>query len=322
MKTGIKKILITGANGMIGNAIVQVLISKYKLILVDAYTSRIEKYADKATIIKNDLVKISAWQEALDGVYCVVHLAAAVHWIPKTSEEERQFIQTNAEGTKILYKACAEHGVERFLFFSTNDVYAASNELITEETATAARGIYGESKFLAEEYLREASLARKTAVCIFRPASVYGENDKGSMKSLISFCRKGVVPMIGKGENKKALLYLKDIVQAVERYIASEKDQNREVFNISSGDYKYKEIIDTICSSYGLKPLRVYVPAWFCKKIASKISPLKKLAVAGEVKTVSNDKAHKLLGYEGKYSIEAGLIDAKSYYVGAGVRRY
>ena len=301
---------------MIGTAIVQEMINKYQLILVDAYTNRIEKYLGRATIIKNDFIKVSEWQDMLDDVYCVVHLAAAVHWVPKTKEEQKEFIQTNAIGTKLLYKACVEHDVEKFLFFSTNDVYHSSDKLITEATVTAPKGIYGESKFLAEEYLREASLKSKTAVCIFRPASVYGANDKGSMRSLIGLCKKGIVPVIGKGENKKALLYLKDIVRAVDLYITGENDLNGEIFNISSGNYEYKKIIETICSSYRLKPIRVYIPAWFCKRIASKIAPLKKLAVAGEVKAVSNDKAFKMLGFAGKYSLEEGLADAKDYYMG------
>ena len=311
-----KKILITGANGMIGSAIVQEMINKYQLILVDAYTNRIEKYLGQATVIKKDLIKVSEWQDMLDSVYCVVHLAAAVHWVPRTKEEQLQFVKTNAMGTKILYKACVEHGVERFLFFSTNDVYRASDKLITEETVAAPKGIYGASKFLAEEYLREVSLKSKTAVCIFRPASVYGENDNGIMKSLVELCKKGIVPMIGKGENKKALLYLKDIVKAVECYITGENGLNGEIFNIASGNYEYKKIIETICNSYRLKPIRVYIPAWFCRRIASKISPLKKLAVAGEVKAVSNDKAFKMLCYAGKYSLEEGLADAKDYYMG------
>jgi len=312
-----KKILITGANGMIGSAIVQEFISEYELILVDPYTDRIDQYKDKATLITKNLTEVSEWQNMLDGVYCVVHLAAAVHWVPKTMAEEQQFIQTNAEGTRILYDACEKHGVERFLFFSTNDVYEATDKHITEETTVNPKDVYGKSKLLAEKYLLKGLKTSKTAVCIFRPASVYGENDKGSMKSLIAFCRKGIVPMIGKGENKKAILYLKDIIQAVERYIDNESNLNGEIFNVSSGDYSYKEIINAICNSYGFKPSRIYIPAWFCKNIASKIVPIKKLAVAGEIKTVSNDKANKLLGYKEKYSLIDGLMDGKDYYAGS-----
>lgn len=309
-----KKVLITGANGMIGSAIVNEFIDKYDLLLIDPYTDKIDKFKDKATVLKNSLNDIEKWENNLEGVNTVVHLAAAVHWKPKNKEEEQQFIDTNAEGTRKLYEACTKHGVERFLFFSTNDVYEASDKLITEDTPVNPQSIYGKSKLLAEQYLLEDSKKSNTAVCIFRPASVYGENDKGSMKSLIGLCKKGIVPMIGSGANKKALLYIKDIVQAVKRYVDCENNLNGEVFNISSGDFGYKEMIDAISSIFEVKPFRLYIPGWFCKNIASKLGPIKKLAVAGETKIVSNEKAEKLLGYKRKYSLVEGLRDAKGYY--------
>ena len=309
-----KKILITGANGMVGSGVVREFINKYDLVLVDPFINRLEQYKRKARIIRKDLTEVDEWQKELDGVYCVVHLAAAVHWVPKTKEEKQKFIQINAKGTRVLYDVCARHGVERFLFFSTNDVYEPSDRLITEETPVNPRDIYGKSKLLAEQYLLEESRKNKTSICIFRPASIYGENDKGSMKSLISFCKKGIVPMIGNGNNKKALLYLKDIIQAIEKYIESKDSFNGEIFNISSGDFEYKEIIDTICNIFKFKPIRIYIPAWFCKNIACKIGLFKKLTVAGETKIVSNDKANKMIGYKRKYDLKNGLEDAKSYY--------
>ncbi|WP_291569575.1 NAD-dependent epimerase/dehydratase family protein [Clostridium sp. UBA4548] len=309
-----KKVLITGANGMIGIAIVNEFIDKYELVLVDPYTDKIDKFKNKATVLKNNLNNITEWENNLNGVNTVVHLAAAVHWKPKNKEEEQQFIDTNAKGTKKLYEACTKHGVERFLFFSTNDVYEASDKLITEDTPVNPQSIYGKSKLLAEQYLLEDSKKSNTAVCIFRPASVYGENDKGSMKSLIGLCKKGIVPMIGNGANKKALLYTKDIVQAVKRYVDCKNNLHGEVFNISSGDFGYKEMIDAICSIFEIKPFRLYIPGWFCKNIASKLGPIKKLAVAGETKIVSNEKAEKLLRYKKKYSLVEGLGDAKGDY--------
>ncbi len=309
-----KKVLITGANGMIGNALVNKFINKYELILVDQNSDRLDQFKDNALIIKNSVKNISEWKDALDGVYCVVHLAAAVHWAPKTRQEEQQFEETNTDGTRILYKACSGRGVERFLFFSSNAVYEDSEELISEGSPVNPRGAYGRSKLAAEQFLLGEMKTGKTAVCIFRPASVYGENDKGSMRLLVSLCRKGVVPMIGNGANKKALLYIADIVQAVEKYIESEKDLNGEIFNVSSGDFRYREMINVICKSYGFNPFRVYIPAWFCKNIASRIRPIGKLAAAAETRAVSIEKASRLLGYQTKYSLEDGLMDAKGYY--------
>lgn len=314
-----KKILITGANGMIGTAIVHELINGYELILVDKNTDKIHQYADRLTVINEDITDICQWQVYLSNVFCVVHLAAQVHFQPQTLDEENKFIYTNAESTRILYDFCTEHNVERFLFFSTNDVYEPSDELITEQTPVAPQGIYGKSKYLAEQYLLNSSTHKKPTVCIFRPASVFGENDRGSMKTLVGLCRNGIVPMIGKGGNRKALLYVKDVARAVNQYISSSNDHDKEVFNISSGDFTYKQIIDTICSVYGYNPMHIYVPNWFCTQVASRINPIKKLSVAAENKTISTDKAHEVLGYIAEYSLSDGLLDSQAYYVGQSI---
>jgi len=88
-----KKELITGANGMIGSAIVNEFIDKYELVLVDPYTDKIDKFKNKATVLKNSLYDIEKWESNLDGVNTVVHLAAAVHWKPKNKEEEQQLLR-------------------------------------------------------------------------------------------------------------------------------------------------------------------------------------------------------------------------------------
>lgn len=310
------KILVTGANGMIGSALIKEFVNKYQLVLVDAYTSRIDKYKNNVTIVQKNLVEDIDWENVLSDVFCVVHLAAEVHWVPKSKEEKEKFIKINAEMTRAFYKKCSIHGVKKFLLFSTNDVYEASDKQITEETPVNPVGVYGESKLLAEKYLINDSKNSKTSICIFRPASVYGENDRGSMKSLINLCKKGIVPMIGKGENPKALLYIKDAVQAVERYINCEKDLNGEIINISSGDFRYKDIVETICNLFSYKPMRLYISSWFCKGVVTKIRSLSKLATAAETKIVSNDKAINLLNYRPQYDLNKGLADARDYYIG------
>lgn len=309
-----KKVLITGANGMIGNAIINELIDSYELVLVDPFIDKIEKYSNRALIIKDNLYDISKWEVNLNEVYCVIHLAAAVHWKTKNKKEEKQYMEINAECTRKLYNACTEHGVGKFLFFSTNDVYVSSNEIITEDTPVNAKGIYGRSKLLAEQYLIESSKTSNTSICIFRPASVYGVYDKGSMRSLIGLCKKGIVPIIGDGTNKKALLYVKDIVLAVKKYVNCEIDLNGEIFNISSGNFEYKDIIDAICYVFNVKPLRLYIPRWITNKVL-KFGPFVKLSIAGESKIVSDDKIKKTLGYEMKYSLYDGLNDAKEFYM-------
>lgn len=309
-----KKVFITGANGMIGSALVRKLVDKYQLILLSPDTDRIEKFKDRVTIIEKKLSDLEDWKDKLAGVDSLIHLAAAVHWVPKTEEDKEYFIKVNAEETKKVYLAAKEMKVNKFLFFSTNDVYKPSKQLITEANKVSPKNIYGESKLKAEEYLLNESKDGNTSVSIFRPASVYGKNDRGSMKSLIKFSSKGFIPMLGNGKNKKALLYLKDLVQAVEDYIESEKDLNRAIFNIQSGNYEYREIINSICQVFNFNVFKVPVPMWFINNIAGRISFLKKLETAAETKIVSSEKAKNLFGYESEFDLIKGLKNSKEYY--------
>jgi nucleoside-diphosphate-sugar epimerase len=309
------KIVITGANGMVGSSLVDRLAGRFELVLVDVVTGRIESLGDSNRVLKASCLCVDEWESALENAYCVVHLAALVHRTAGTSGESDQYIATNVEATRMLYEACVRQRVRRFLFFSTNDVYRPSRELATEETPTEPRGPYARSKLIAEQHLWEASRDVGTAVCVFRPASIYGENDTGSMRSLVLLCRKGVVPMIGRGNTPKALLYVKDAAQAVERYIVSQRDHRGEVFNICSGTHTYREIIDTICEVYRLAPLRVCVPEWFCRRIAPRIRPLSKLATAAQARVISGCKAARLLGYKPEYSLAEGLTDSIDYYL-------
>lgn len=311
-----KKILITGANGMVGSALVQELVDSYDLVLVDKNINRIIEHGTRANvkILESDLHNLSNWTNELENVYCVIHLAAAVHWEPKNVQQEELFIKTNTEATTKLYDACSQLGVKRFLFFSTNDVYKATDDLIDEEFATEPKGVYGRSKLIAENNLLEKSKNSPTAICVFRPSSIYGVNDKGSMSSLIRLSKKGFFLMLGKGKNKKSLLYLSDIVKIVHKYIQNENDFNGHIFNVSSGNYSYQEIVETINTVFSLRPLKLFVPGWFCEYIAPKFRLLKKINSAYETKIISDAKIKELLCSLEGYPLKDGLQDAKYYY--------
>lgn len=312
-----KKLLITGANGMVGYALVKNFIGRYRLILVDKYTDKINEYknVDTIDIVKCDLSEMNRWDDVLKDVYCVIHLAAVVHSVPKTDEEIKNYYNINLNATAKLYKYAQKNKIKKFLFFSTNDVYEPSEEMINEKILPSASSIYGQSKLLAERILLELSDNSHCKVCIFRPSSIYGVYDQGSMKTLVKFCKRGIVPIIGKGNNIKSLLYLKDVVCAVECYINTLDISNGEIFNISSGNLEYKQIINFICMSYNLKTIKVYIPKWICNKVLARIKILKKLVVVGQSKVIQYDKAEHELGYTSKYNLIDGLYDAKNYYL-------
>lgn len=299
---------------MIGTAIIERLIEDYELIVLDRFDDNLSKY--NLTVIKEDLCEVAKWKAHLKDVYCVIHLAAAVHSRPRTLAEEAEFTRINTVATAALFGACAEMGVSRVLFFSTNSVYPDSEISLDENAPIHPQGVYGRSKFDAEREAQDVIKSTGMPICIFRPASVYGARDRGSMKSLVGLCKKGIVPVTGGGGNTKALTYVRDIAGAAACYARHENPFSGQAFNIASGNYTFIEMLDAIGEAYSLHPKRIFLPAFITAPFLRGIPPINMLAVAASSKAVSFEKMEQVLGYSPRYTLRDGLRDCREYYVG------
>jgi len=112
-----KNVLLTGANGFIGSAIMHRLQG-------DAYRVRGAVRANRRAVTDNgEYIKIeglgkdSDWGDALDGIEVVVHTAARVHIMHDSATNPlKQYLEVNLEGTLNLAKQAAAAGVRRFIF--------------------------------------------------------------------------------------------------------------------------------------------------------------------------------------------------------------
>jgi UDP-glucose 4-epimerase len=89
----------------------------------------------------------------------VIHLAA-LHYIPAAVADPALAVGTNVLGTQVLLSAALTHGVERFWFASTGDVYGPSERPHREDEPTRPFNIYGLSKQQGEQLV---ALASRTA---------------------------------------------------------------------------------------------------------------------------------------------------------------
>lgn len=107
----------------------------------------------------------------------VLHVAAVVH---QPSQQDRDYtLKVNRDLPVAVCLRAAEHGVRQFIFMSTMAVYgmAPSRQgtgTITPVSACQPTTIYGESKWAAEEALRELVLSCPLNLSIIRPPMVYG----------------------------------------------------------------------------------------------------------------------------------------------------
>jgi nucleoside-diphosphate-sugar epimerase len=308
------KIVITGGNGMVGSELVDKLRKKYRITVIDKLDSNITGFSEDIEICRYDFCNTERIEPCLKDAFAVIHLAAAVHWVPKSEMDKEKFAEINARATERFFYACARNNVKRVLFFSTNDVYEESDSIVGEDYSISPKSVYAKTKYDAEKFAIKVSNETGMPICIFRPASIFGKGDKGSLKTLIKLCRIGIVPVVRGGKNLKSLSYVKDISLAVDSYLGNNDPLGGQAFNIATGTYSFSRLLDAIQEVFGLKFIRISLPAWFVFKILAKLPFVNKMATAAGTKAVDYDKYSAKTGYKPVYDLDDALRDCAQYY--------
>jgi UDP-glucose 4-epimerase len=190
--------------------------------------------------IRGDILVAGSYVEKLRGIDVVVHLAALAHSVPGTKEEADRFWMVNLDGTKTLLAAAAEQGVRRFVHVSTVAVLSPSDG--------GYASAYADSKRAAEQEV--LGFRDRIEVVIVRPATVYGPNDRGNVYKLIRWVDRGLPAIIGSGENRKSLVYSRNLADAL--LFLSEHGKSGESYVVTDGhDMSMKEIVGEISRSLG-----------------------------------------------------------------------
>lgn len=212
------KILITGAGGWLGSELTERLLEQGNSIRAFVLFSSKKldelklKYNELLEIVEGDICSRESVNEALNGIEQVYHLAAKVHSLPKNKEEEQQFFKINTEASEQLFELCIDHDVKRVIFYSSVSVYGESEEIIDVDSPKNPVTPYAKSKLMAEEVGLKLFKEKGLPITIIEPVTVYGGDDVGNFEKLKKLVNKGFVPRFGDGENKKTVIYYKDLI--------------------------------------------------------------------------------------------------------------
>lgn len=168
------KVLVTGATGFLGQAIVDRLCADghgvRALVRPGKTLGR-----DGVELFEGDVCDDGAVRDALAGVDAVVHAAARVD--TKGSWEE--FAETNIRATRRVIRAAVAAGAQRVVHISSLSVYAVPADGVTiaedspYESESDSRGHYSRSK-LAADRIALAEAERGAPVVVLRPGLLYG----------------------------------------------------------------------------------------------------------------------------------------------------
>ena len=212
-----KKILVTGANGQLGQCLQKISsqFEEFEFIFTDSETLDIT--------IKEE-VNDFFWQNAPD--FCINAAAYTAVDLAETDVEKAFLV--NADGTENLAEACAENNAQ-FIHVSTDYVFDGENNLAyTEEDFTNPLGVYGASKLAGDELALEVN----PCSVILRTSWVYSEFGKNFVKTMLNlFATKEelniVADQFGQPTNAN------DLAEAIMKIIKSEKI-TPGIFNFSN----------------------------------------------------------------------------------------
>ncbi len=207
----VSRILVTGASGFVGRALVTAL-SGWGYDVRAAVRRRPQPpFADGLEVVTHPDLAISFdWSPLLADVEAVVHLAGIAH---TAGIPEADYERINHHATAALAAAAARTDVKRFVFVSSIRAQSGptAQTTLTEDDDPRPTDAYGRSKLAAETIIKSAGVP----FTILRPVLVYGAGVKGNLAALMRFADLPCPLPFGALRNPRSLVARDDLISAI-----------------------------------------------------------------------------------------------------------
>lgn len=271
------KILLTGGSGDVGTLLAaDMLALGHEVVNIDVAPPKIAG----ARFVQGSITDRAAVAEAMQGVNCVVHIAAW-HGIHEGVKTPAEFHDLNVTGTFNTLQAAADAGVKKFIFISSTSV-------------DDKNGLYGNTKIVGEEMVRaHAARHPETTYITLRPRAFVPSWNKAVYKNFTAWAKWFMKGAVHIDDVKSAILIALEhapahpapvyVIDGAYDYTAQDlKDWNADTF------LKHYAQYEDVARQYGLDTAR---------------KP-KVLDIAPE---------NKLQGYAPAYSLKNLLQDLRAY---------
>lgn len=315
------RVLVTGASGFVGRALVLRLakLRDWSAVAVVRALPSAEPIwysggfieAGVSHIALGDLTKALIEPGLFNGVDAVVHCAARVHVMNESDVDPLSaFRAVNVVGTLKLAEQAASVGVKRFVFISTikvNGEVTVFGEPFQADDLPAPEDAYGLSKLEAEQGLKLLAAETGMEVVIIRPPLVYGRGVKGNFGSMIKLVEKEIPLPFGATHNKRSLVGIDNLVDLIVRCIDHPAAAN-QVFLAGDGqDLSTPELVRSLAMAMGKRTRLISLPTGVLKFGATLLG---KRALADRLLgslQVDITKTRELLEWQPRHSVEEGL---------------
>ena len=247
------KIAMIGGSGFVGTRLIDLLkedSKNYECKNIDLLPSH---FFNDITVI-GDVREQAQMDRELKGADVII-LLAAQHRDDVTPVS--LYYDTNVGGMEVTLRAMEKNGCRRIIFFSSVAVYGLNKKNPDENHPKDPFNHYGKSKWQAEQVLEKWYASHPDwNIDIIRPTVIFGERNRGNVYNLLKQISSGKFLMVGKGENKKSMAYVGNIVAFV-KYLIDNVTKGYNVFNyIDKPDNNMNQLVAHVS-----KVLNKHIPA-------------------------------------------------------------
>ena len=311
------KVLVTGASGFVGEAVVFRLLVDKKFYPIAAARGATRLHG-LCPVQPFDLIHAKALP-ALDDIQVVIHAAARVHVMNETAVDAlAEFRKVNVEGTLSLAQRAATSGVKRFIFISSikvNGESTVAGKPFKADDQPNPQDPYGVSKYEAEEGLKQLSRNTGMEVVIIRPPLVYGPGVKANFLSMLSWLSKGIPLPLGAIGNQRSLVSIGNLVSLIVTCIDHPAATN-QTFLVSDGeDLSTTQLLRRLSKALGKPDRLLPLSEWLLKLAASTLG---KQAVAQRIcgsLQVDISKNRELLGWTPPVNMDKAMRQTAGHYL-------
>jgi len=305
-----QKVLITGANGFIGNRLLQHYKSQGIAVI------GVDLTGNQDDIFQGDIGQPDSISHLLADCEVVIHTAALV----SNAIADADMWRVNVLATHNLVEAAKKHNVKRFVQISSIVAYGntAAGELDENHPVHADGGSYVLTKLASEHAVLAATANSAMELVIIRPGDVYGPGSRPWVVLPLEAINKGQFMLPAKGEGFFRPIYIDDLIRGIALATTSQQAAG-EIINLSCEGY----ITTAQFFSYHYRwlnkrgPLKVPTSlALFAAATASKIAGVTggvNEASTATVRQLSTNswfsiaKAERLLGWKPEVPLNTGM---------------
>lgn len=246
-----KKILVTGAAGLVGSELVKQLLEKDYSVTALYHSSPLKISHANLHAEQCDILDPSQLSEVMQGVTDVHHCAALVSFEKK---DRYRLLKINIEGTANVVNACVDAGVKKLIHVSSVSALGRirNDETITEKmnwTEETSNSIYGKSKYLGELEVWRGTGEGLEAV-IVNPSLILGGDNWESGSSAVFNSAYNEFKWYTEGGS--GFVDVRDIARVMILLMNSEITSER--FILSAENLSYRQVFTSIAKCFGKKP--------------------------------------------------------------------